>query len=159
MLRYELSSFAACTTCTVLLQSTVDQSRQLQHCRSLVLVQSGCRSDHDRRVIWLDWNAMWRGCIRSSCLALMDVSEWLMEICRLLRQLEARARQLEGRELGSGAAQARGKADLQRYDRDRQGANPALLTVPTVYNADADITADVRADVVKEKKKVQGSRL
>jgi len=26
--------------------------------------------------------------------------------------------------------------------------------VPRVYNADADITADVRSDVVKEKKKV-----
>ncbi len=72
----------------------------------------------------------------------------------MLCQLEARARQLEGRELGSAAGHARGKPDLQKYDRDRQGANPALVTVPKAYNTDADITADVRSDVVKEKKKV-----
>ena len=76
----------------------------------------------------------------------------------LLCQLEARARQLEGRELGSAAGQTRGKPDFQKYDRDRQGANPALVTVPKVYNTDADITADVRSDVVKEKKKVSRAR-
>ena len=74
--------------------------------------------------------------------------------CGLLSQLEARARQLEGRELGSAAGQSRGKPDLQRYDRDRQGANPALVTMLKAYNPDADITADVRSDVVKDKKKV-----
>ena len=73
----------------------------------------------------------------------------------LLRaQLEARARQLEGKELGQASAQVRGKPDTPRYDRDRQGASAAVVAAPKAYNADADITADVKPEAVKEKKKV-----
>ena len=71
---------------------------------------------------------------------------------RTVLQLEARARQLEGRELGQAAAQVRGKADTPKYDRDRQGPSAALVSAPKAYNPDADITMDVKPDAVKQKK-------
>ena len=72
-------------------------------------------------------------------------------------QLEARARQLEGKEMGQAAAQVRGKPDTPKYERERQGPSAAALSAPKAYNADADITADVKPDAVKSEKKKVGS--
>lgn len=56
--------------------------------------------------------------------------------------------------MGQASAQVRGKPDTPKYDRERQGASAAVVAAPKAYNADADITADVKPEAVKEKKKV-----
>ena len=70
-------------------------------------------------------------------------------------QLEARARQLEGKEMGQASAQVRGKPDTPKYDRERQGSSANVVSAPKAYNADADVTMDVKPEAVKEKKKVR----
>lgn len=71
-------------------------------------------------------------------------------------QIEARARQMEGRDLGQQAATPGGKAQPQTYDRARQGAAPGLASEAKVYNPDADVTATAGKE---EKKKVGLTRL
>jgi hypothetical protein len=74
--------------------------------------------------------------------------------CTYDAQVEARLRQLEGRQLGSEAAKPRGVAQPQKYDAARQsGASAALLTQPKTYNPDADVTADAEGKSGKKKKK------
>ncbi len=76
-----------------------------------------------------------------------------MEMPNLRHQIEARARQMEGRDLGQQAATPAGKPDAQKYDRSRQGAAAGLASEAKVYNADADVTATAG----KEEKKKVGS--
>jgi hypothetical protein len=66
-------------------------------------------------------------------------------------QIEARARQMEGRDLGQQAAAPGGKPPPGKYERGRQGAAPGLLSEPKAYNPDADATATAGKE---EKKKV-----
>jgi hypothetical protein len=69
-------------------------------------------------------------------------------------QIEARARQMEGRDLGQQAATPGGKAPPGKYERGRQGAAPGLLSEPKAYNPDAEATATAGKE---EKKKVSCS--
>lgn len=57
--------------------------------------------------------------------------------------------------MGQASAQVRGKPDTQKYDRERQGPSAAVVSAPKAYNADADVTVDVKPEAVKEKKKVR----
>ena len=69
-------------------------------------------------------------------------------------QVEARMRQLEGRQLAVEGAKPKGKEQPAKYDKTKQGgANGALAAVPKAYNADADVPAAVEA-APEEKKKV-----
>ncbi|DBA92194.1 hypothetical protein WJX77_003846 [Trebouxia sp. C0004] len=68
-------------------------------------------------------------------------------------KVESRLRQLEGKLLGSEAAQPRGKAEPQKYDAGRQGASGALLTAPKTYNADADVVMEPAKLEKKSKKR------
>lgn len=68
----------------------------------------------------------------------------------LCAQVEARLRQLEGKQLATDSAKPRGLPGAEKYDSARQGAAAALLSQPKAYNADADVTADAG----KKKKKV-----
>lgn len=72
----------------------------------------------------------------------------------LCEQVEARLRQLEGKQLGSEAAKPRGLPSVQKYEPLRQGdAGEALLSQPKAYNADADVALP-DAEGKKKKKKV-----
>lgn len=68
-------------------------------------------------------------------------------------KVEARLRQLEGKSLASESGRPRGKPDLEKYDKARLGATPALLTQPKAYNADADVVEAPAAAAPKAKKK------
>lgn len=74
--------------------------------------------------------------------------------CCPAAQIEARARQMEGRDLGQQAAVPGGKPPPGKYERGRQGAAPGLLSTPKAYNPDADATATAGKE---EKKKVSCS--
>jgi hypothetical protein len=78
------------------------------------------------------------------------------QLCYSFLQIEARARQMEGRDLGQQAATPGGKQPPQKYERGRQGAAPGLLTTPQAYNPDADVTATAGKE---EKKKVRVSKI
>lgn len=80
-------------------------------------------------------------------------TKYHIEMPNLRHQIEARARQMEGRDLGQQAATPAGKPDAQKYDRSRQGAAAGLASEAKVYNADADVTATAG----KEEKKKVGS--
>ncbi|XP_042478798.1 probable nucleolar protein 5-2 [Macadamia integrifolia] len=54
-------------------------------------------------------------------------------------KLEARLRNLEGRELGRSAGSVKGKPKIEAYDKDRKGAG-ALITAAKAYNPSADST-------------------
>ncbi|XP_042517802.1 probable nucleolar protein 5-2 [Macadamia integrifolia] len=54
-------------------------------------------------------------------------------------KLEARLRNLEGRELGRSAGSTKGKPKIEAYDKDRKGAG-ALITAAKAYNPSADST-------------------
>ncbi|KAG2501148.1 hypothetical protein HYH03_000963 [Edaphochlamys debaryana] len=69
------------------------------------------------------------------------------------QKVEARLRQLEGKLLGSEAGAVKGKEQPAKYDKARQGAQPALATQPKAYNADADVTDGAAKKEKKEKKK------
>ncbi|GAB4813880.1 hypothetical protein N2152v2_000926 [Parachlorella kessleri] len=64
-------------------------------------------------------------------------------------KVEARLRQLEGKQLATESARPRGLPGAEKYDGSRQGATAALATAPKAYNPDADVTADAG----KKKKK------
>ncbi|KAJ8620339.1 hypothetical protein MRB53_028868 [Persea americana] len=53
-------------------------------------------------------------------------------------KLEARLRQLEGRELGSSAGTTKGKPKIEVYDKDRKKGAGALITSAKTYNPAAD---------------------
>ncbi len=52
--------------------------------------------------------------------------------------MEARLRQLEGRELGKSSGAAHGKANIELYDKDRKKENPGVLSAAKVKR-DIDI--------------------
>ncbi|XP_028760611.1 probable nucleolar protein 5-2 isoform X2 [Neltuma alba] len=64
-------------------------------------------------------------------------------------KLEARLRNLEGKELGRFAGSAKGKPKIEAYDKDRKKGAGALLTPAKTYNPAADSTLG-RADVNTE---------
>ncbi|KAJ8452518.1 hypothetical protein Cgig2_000107 [Carnegiea gigantea] len=89
-------------------------------------------------------------------------------------KLEARLRNLEGRELGRSAGSAKGKPKIEAYDKDRKKGAGALITLAKTYNPAADSTLGRKDDSVapmdeadvatietkkekKEKKKKKGS--
>lgn len=53
-------------------------------------------------------------------------------------KLEARVRNLEGRELGRSAGSAKGKPKIEFYDKDRKKGAGAMITTAKVYNPSAD---------------------
>ncbi|KAL1829477.1 hypothetical protein ACET3Z_007889 [Daucus carota] len=53
-------------------------------------------------------------------------------------KLEARLRNLEGRELGHSAGSAKGKPKIEFYDKDRKKGGGALITPAKTYNPSAD---------------------
>lgn len=53
-------------------------------------------------------------------------------------KLEARLRNLEGRELGHSAGSAKGKPKIEVYDKDRKKGSGALITAAKTYNPAAD---------------------
>ncbi|XAR52512.1 hypothetical protein NMG60_11020635 [Bertholletia excelsa] len=53
-------------------------------------------------------------------------------------KLEARLRNLEGRELGRSAGSAKGKPKIEFYDKDRKSGAGAMITTAKVYNPAAD---------------------
>ncbi|XP_030467028.1 probable nucleolar protein 5-1 [Syzygium oleosum] len=55
-------------------------------------------------------------------------------------KLEARLRNLEGRELGRSAGSAKGKPKIEVYDKDRKKGAGALITAAKTYNPSADST-------------------
>lgn len=68
-------------------------------------------------------------------------------------KVEARLRQLEGRVLAVESGKPRGKEQPAKYDPQRQGANPALLTQPKAYNPAADVVVKAEDGEKKTKKK------
>lgn len=74
-------------------------------------------------------------------------------------QVEARLRQLEGKQLGGESAKPRGLPGAEKYEGARAagGGGGALLAGGKAYNADADVAA-TEADGKKEKKKVRAGR-
>jgi nucleolar protein 58 len=48
-------------------------------------------------------------------------------------QLEARLRNLEGKELGRFAGSAKGKPKIEAYDKDRKKGAGGLITLAKVY--------------------------
>ncbi|KAI8028343.1 putative nucleolar protein 5-1 [Camellia lanceoleosa] len=53
-------------------------------------------------------------------------------------KLEARLRNLEGRELSRSAGSAKGKPKIEFYDKDRKKGAGAMITTAKVYNTSAD---------------------
>ncbi|KAL6966237.1 Ribosomal RNA processing protein 1 A [Sarracenia purpurea var. burkii] len=53
-------------------------------------------------------------------------------------KLEARLRNLEGRELGRSAGSAKGKPKIEFYDKDRKKGPGAMINIAKVYNPSAD---------------------
>ena len=66
-----------------------------------------------------------------------------------LIQVEARLRQLEGKEGGASGA-PRGLPSAQKYDANRQ--NGTAVATPQAYNADADVTTTDKKEKKKKKK-------
>ncbi|XP_044505299.1 probable nucleolar protein 5-2 [Mangifera indica] len=75
-------------------------------------------------------------------------------------KLEARLRNLEGKELGRAAGSAKGKPKIEVYDKDRKKGPGAMITAAKTYNPSADsilgLMAEEKAveevDVGEEKK-------
>ncbi|KAK9732759.1 hypothetical protein RND81_04G020100 [Saponaria officinalis] len=63
-------------------------------------------------------------------------------------KLEARLRNLEGRELGRSAGSAKGKPNIEVYDKDRKKGAGALITPAKTYNPAADSTLGKTEDKV-----------
>ena len=70
--------------------------------------------------------------------------------------MEARLRQLEGKQLGGEAAKPRGLPGAEKYDAARQtgGGGGATLGQAKAYNADADVAME-DGEKKKKKKKVR----
>ncbi|EEF29163.1 nucleolar protein nop56, putative [Ricinus communis] len=71
------------------------------------------------------------------CDALGDGEDNSMGLENRLK-LEARLRNLEGRELGRSAGSAKGKTKIEAYDKDRKKGAGALLAAAKTYNPSAD---------------------
>lgn len=71
------------------------------------------------------------------CDALGDGSDNSMGLENRAK-LEARLRNLEGRELGRSAGSAKGKPKIEFYDKDRKQGPGGLLTAAKTYNTSAD---------------------
>ncbi|OWM62538.1 hypothetical protein CDL15_Pgr000079 [Punica granatum] len=70
-------------------------------------------------------------------------------------KLEARLRNLEGRELGRSAGSAKGKPKIEVYDKDRKRGAGALVTPAKTYNPAADSTlGQALSDTAKEEETV-----
>ncbi|GLT90439.1 hypothetical protein SLE2022_083720 [Rubroshorea leprosula] len=67
-------------------------------------------------------------------------------------KLEARLRNLEGKELGRSAGSAKGKPKIEAYDKDRKKATGGLITAAKTYNPAADSTL---AQTAVQKEKVE----
>ncbi|XP_074311492.1 putative nucleolar protein 5-2 [Silene latifolia] len=63
-------------------------------------------------------------------------------------KLENRLRNLEGRELGRSAGSAKGKANIEVYDKDRKKGSGALITPAKTYNPSADAIISKKDDKV-----------
>ncbi|KAJ8443790.1 hypothetical protein Cgig2_017271 [Carnegiea gigantea] len=63
-------------------------------------------------------------------------------------KLEARLRNLEGRELSRSAGSAKGKPKIEVYDKDRKKGAGALITPAKTYNPAADSTLGKKDDSV-----------
>ncbi|KAH9605852.1 hypothetical protein KSS87_012488 [Heliosperma pusillum] len=63
-------------------------------------------------------------------------------------KLEARLRNLEGRDLGRSAGSAKGKANIEVYDKDRKKGAGALITPAKTYNPSADAIISKKDDKV-----------
>ncbi|KAM7476942.1 hypothetical protein LguiB_024185 [Lonicera macranthoides] len=71
-------------------------------------------------------------------------------------KLEARLRNLEGRELGRSAGSAKGKPKIEFYDKDRKKGAGALITPAKTYNPSADSVlgrAELEAEKEEQKKR------
>ncbi|GAB4855463.1 Ribosomal RNA processing protein 1 A [Ancistrocladus abbreviatus] len=67
-------------------------------------------------------------------------------------KLEARLRNLEGRELGRSAGSAKGKPKIEAYDKDRKKGAGGLITPAKTYNPAADsILGKIESAVVPKK--------
>ncbi|XP_052186696.1 probable nucleolar protein 5-2 [Diospyros lotus] len=69
-------------------------------------------------------------------------------------KLEARLRNLEGRELGRSAGSAKGKPKIVFYDKDRKKGAGAMITTAKVYNALADSTLGLTESAAEQKEEV-----
>ncbi|AES94046.1 putative Nop domain-containing protein [Medicago truncatula] len=61
-------------------------------------------------------------------------------------KLEARLRNLEGKELGRFAGSAKGKPKIEAYDKDRKKGAGGLITPAKTYNTAADSIIDKKSD-------------
>ncbi|KAM7472717.1 hypothetical protein LguiA_010900 [Lonicera macranthoides] len=69
-------------------------------------------------------------------------------------KLEARLRNLEGRELGRSAGSAKGKPKIEFYDKDRKKGAGALITPAKTYNPSADsVLGRTELEAEKEEQK------
>ncbi|GFZ02832.1 NOP56-like pre RNA processing ribonucleoprotein [Actinidia rufa] len=75
-------------------------------------------------------------------------------------KLEARLRNLEGRERGRSAGSAKGKPKIEMYDKDRKQGAGAMITTAKVYNPSADAVlgrtgpeAEKQEEMVPQKRK------
>ncbi|KAA8536940.1 hypothetical protein F0562_029418 [Nyssa sinensis] len=74
-------------------------------------------------------------------------------------KLEARLRNLEGRELGRSAGSAKGKPKIEFYDKDRKKGAGALITAAKTYNPSADsVLGRTEPAAEKEEEMVQKKR-
>ncbi|OIW08726.1 hypothetical protein TanjilG_03402 [Lupinus angustifolius] len=96
------------------------------------------------------------------CDALGDPQDNSMGLENRLK-LEARLRNLEGKELGRFAGSAKGKPKIESYDKDRKNGSGGLITPAKTYNPSADsvigqltnsaIDEDTALPVITDKKK------
>ncbi|KAJ8751062.1 hypothetical protein K2173_016243 [Erythroxylum novogranatense] len=71
-------------------------------------------------------------------------------------KLEARLRNLEGRELGRSAGSTKGKPKIEAYDKDRKKGTGALLTAAKGYNPSADsVLAENAVETSTKKRSVE----
>eukprot|EP00262_Sarcandra_glabra_P012916 TRINITY_DN343_c0_g1_i1.p1 TRINITY_DN343_c0_g1~~TRINITY_DN343_c0_g1_i1.p1 ORF type:complete len:567 (+),score=149.25 TRINITY_DN343_c0_g1_i1:85-1785(+) len=66
-------------------------------------------------------------------------------------KLEARLRNLEGRELGRSAGSTKGKPKIEFYDKDRKKGTGALITAAKTYNPSADLVLGNATESTEEK--------
>ncbi|KAK9084127.1 hypothetical protein Scep_030598 [Stephania cephalantha] len=81
------------------------------------------------------------------CDALGDGQDNSMGLESRLK-LEARLRNLEGKELGRSAGSTKGKPKIEVYDKDRKKGAGALITAAKTYNAAADVVLQQTAETL-----------
>ncbi|KAJ6397661.1 hypothetical protein OIU77_018635 [Salix suchowensis] len=70
-------------------------------------------------------------------------------------KLEARLRNLEGKELGRSAGSAKGKPKIEPYDKDRKKGAGGLITPAKTYNPSADAVLGQTPDSTTRKSEVE----